>query len=153
MTRILSRVLPIFPVLFRLIVGATFLVAGVEKISEPAFFAQTVRAYQVLPIPLINPFAITVPWIEVAVGLFLVLGLWTRSSSLISLLLLLSFAVALGINISQGADFSCGCFGLGGGSGSLWRALVLDSFLIAISIVLLFVSAMRFSLDRLFSRA
>lgn len=137
--------------LSRLLLGATLLWAGGAKLPEPALFAQTVRAYEVLPLPLIHPFAIVVPWIEVTAGLCLLLGFWTRSSALAALLLLLSFAVALGVNLHRGADLSCGCFALDGTGGSLGEALLRDALLIAVALLLLTRSA-PLSLDRLLDR-
>ena len=152
MIRILTRLRPALPVILRLVLGGTLLLAGMAKISEPALFAQTVRAYKILPILLINPFAIAIPWVEVVAGILLLLGLWTRSSALVLLLLLLSFAAALVVNLFRGADFACGCFGFDGSSGSLSRALVLDSLLIVLSALLIRASETRLSLDRVLSR-
>lgn len=123
-------------VVFRLLLGAIFVWAGLTKVQTPGFFAQTVGAYKILPHALVNPFAIVVPWIEMTAGLFLILGLWTRSSALVTLFLLLSFGVALGVNVYRGADLSCGCFGLGGGEAALRHAMVRDLLLIVISAVL-----------------
>ena len=147
------RLAPVAFLAVRLIVGCTMLWAGLTKISEPLLFAQTVRAYEVLPMVLINPFAIAVPWIEVVVGVCLVVGCWTRSSSLVSLGLLTAFGVALGINLVRGADLSCGCFALDGTGGSLHGALVRDLLLLAGSGILLASHTVPFSLDSLLSRA
>jgi uncharacterized membrane protein YphA (DoxX/SURF4 family) len=124
-------------VLLRLVLGSILLWAGLAKIPEPALFAQTVRAYEILPILLIHPFAVFMPWVEVITGLFLIAGIWQRSAALLTFLLLLSFLVAIGVNLYRGADLSCGCFGLDGAGGSLSSALVKDLFLILGSLVLL----------------
>lgn len=132
----------------RLVVGCTMLWAGLTKISEPLLFAQTVRAYEVLPLVLINPFAIAVPWIEVVVGAFLVVGCWTRSGALVSVGLLVAFGVALGVNVVRGADLSCGCFALDGSGGSLQGALVRDLLLLAGAAILAATPSVTLSLDR-----
>jgi uncharacterized membrane protein YphA (DoxX/SURF4 family) len=133
----------------RLGLGGTLLWAGLAKIPEPGLFAQTVRAYEVLPLALINPFAIVVPWIEVTTGLCLILGFWTRSSALAALFLLILFAVALGVNLYRGADLSCGCFALNGAGGSLHTALIRDILLIAGAFLLVRVRNIPFSLEPL----
>jgi hypothetical protein len=71
---------------------------------------------------------------------------------LVSLLLLLSFGLALGINIYRGADISSGCFGLAGTRDSLHIALLQDLFLLAVACILTFVRQNSFSLDRFLSR-
>ena len=141
------------PLLARFILGGIFVWAGLAKIAEPALFAQMIRAYEVLPLPLIHAFAITVPWIEVLAGLLCLLGIWTRSSCMVILLLLVSFAGALGINIYRGADFSCGCFGFEGPADSLTFALVKNLVLIGFAVLLLRTDQRRFALDTLFFRA
>jgi uncharacterized membrane protein YphA (DoxX/SURF4 family) len=149
---VLRRVGPILLVVLRLAVGATLLWAGLSKIPEPGLFSQTVRAYEVLPLAWVNPFAVVMPWVEVLAGACLVVGFWTRSSAVVSLLLLLSFGIALGINIHRGVDLSCGCFALDGTKGSLTEALVRDIVLIAFSVTLALVHRLPFSLDALLAR-
>lgn len=139
-------------VAIRLVVGATLLWAGFAKVSDPAMFALTVRAYEVLPVGLVNGFAVVMPWMEIAAGLCLVSGFWTRSGALASAALFAAFAVALGINLVRGADISCGCFGLDGAEGGLGEALVRDLLLLAGALVLVFFRRVPFSLDRVLAR-
>ncbi|MDE2998019.1 MAG: DoxX family membrane protein [Gemmatimonadota bacterium] len=136
------------PVVLRLVLGGVLTWAGLAKITEPALFAMTVRAYNVLPNVFINGFAVVVPWMEIAAGACLLAGFWSRSGALAALALLSSFGVAIAVNIYRGADLDCGCFGLDGTRGSLNAALAQDLLLIACSLVLLFVRNMPLSLDR-----
>ncbi|MFH0931123.1 MAG: MauE/DoxX family redox-associated membrane protein [Candidatus Zixiibacteriota bacterium] len=96
--------------LFRLIVGITFVYASLDKIAHPDEFARAVYNYRILPGFLINIFAITLPWIELFCGLFLILGLFIESASLLILFLSLVFALALSLNFLRGIDIACGCF-------------------------------------------
>ncbi len=136
------------PVVLRLAVGGVLIWAGLAKVSEPALFALTVRAYNVLPLAFINGFAVVVPWMEIAAGACLLAGFWSRAAALAALALLSSFSVALVVNIFRGANLDCGCFGLDGTRGSLHGALVQDLLLIGCSLVVLFVRNMPLSLDR-----
>ena len=136
-------------IIIRLFIGVTFLWAGLAKIPEPGLFAQTIRAYNVLSQPLINPFAISVPWIEVFAGTFLILGLWVRSSAIVCLTLLMSFTMALGINVYRGVDLSCGCFALDGTGASLNEAMARNLILIAVVFILTFVRNVPVSIDSL----
>lgn len=131
------RFTPWIGLVLRLCVGGILLWAGLAKIGEPALFAQTVRAYDIAPVAWIHTFAVVMPWMEISVGAFLVAGIWTRSAALGALGLLLSFGVALGVNLYRGADFDCGCFGFDGAGGSIESALVKDGLLILASVVLL----------------
>ena len=96
--------------LFRLIVGITFVYASLDKIAHPDEFARAVYNYRILPGFLINIFAITLPWIEFFCGFFLILGLFIENASLLILFLSLVFALALSLNFLRGIDIACGCF-------------------------------------------
>ncbi len=139
--------------ILRVGLGVVLLWAGSAKISEPGLFAQTIRAYDVLPLAAVNPFAVLVPWMEVAAGACLVAGLWVRGSALLSLSLLSSFGIALVVNVYRGSDISCGCFALDGTGGSLEGALVRDVVLMAAGAVLAIVpGAPPLSVDSLLGR-
>jgi len=97
-------------VLFRLIVGITFIYASLDKIAHPDQFARVVYNYRILPGLFINIFAISLPWVELFCGLFLILGLFIESSSLLLGLLLIGFTIALSVNFLRGVDIACGCF-------------------------------------------
>lgn len=138
--------------LLRAALGLLLLRAGVPKAADPLMFAQTVRAYDVLPILLIHPFAVAVPWVEILAGLCLLLGFWVRSAALAVLLLLLAFETALAINLGRGADFSCGCFALDGTGASLHEAFLRNVLLVASTLVLLLARRAPFSLDALLEK-
>jgi putative oxidoreductase len=96
--------------LARLYLGAIFLVACIHKILHPESFAIDVATYQFLPQSTVNSFSLSVAWIELAVGLMLVLGIRARAASLLVSCLMLCFMIALGWAIGKGLDMSCGCF-------------------------------------------
>jgi uncharacterized membrane protein YphA (DoxX/SURF4 family) len=98
----------------RVTVGAVFLYAGYLKARDPwALFAMGIDSYHLVPFRLLEPIARTLPWAEVALGLWLVVGFWTRiPSTLISLLLMVFFAAMLHAKMA-GQQIDCGCFGTG----------------------------------------
>ena len=94
----------------RLILGAVFVYAGVDKIIYPAAFAEVVNKYQILPSELINLTAIVLPWLELLLGLGLIAGLWLSGASFLITVLMAMFCGALLFNIARGLDINCGCF-------------------------------------------
>ncbi len=92
------------------ILGGIFIYAGIDKIRNPYDFAQIIYDYQLLPDIFIYFVAVTLPWIEMVTGLFLISGVFTRTSSIILSSLLLAFIVAFTINEIRGFNISCGCF-------------------------------------------
>lgn len=115
----------------RLILGGVFVYASFDKILHPASFATAVHRYQILPDLLINLTAIVLPWLELIVGGFLILGLWMPGTVLMSNLLLMTFMGALLFNMARGLDISCGCFSTASESAmNFWTVLRDVSFLI-----------------------
>ena len=94
----------------RLILGAVFLYASLDKIINPADFARAVFNYQILPDGLINPSALALPWLELVLGLCLISGKWISGAVLLSNGLLWAFFLALLFNNYRGLDVNCGCF-------------------------------------------
>jgi putative oxidoreductase len=112
MLRVLIRIITDKRVvlLFRLILGVIFIYASIDKIAHPDQFARIVYNYKILPQFLINIFAVTLPWVEFLAGLFLILGIFTESASLLVSFLFIIFIIATSVNLFRGVDLNCGCF-------------------------------------------
>jgi len=96
--------------LARLILGCIFIYASFHKITDPSQFADIIRNYKLFPEITINFFAVTLPWIELLAGVFLIVGKFVKGSSFILTGLLLIFIIAITINLIRGLNFDCGCF-------------------------------------------
>ena len=107
----------------RLILGGVFIYASIDKIIHPAAFAEAVYNYQILPDTLITLTAMILPWLELILGIFLVLGLWLPGAALLINLLLVTFFGSLVFNLSRGLDIHCGCFSTSQQSPSLCMCL------------------------------
>ena len=94
----------------RIFLGGVFVWAGWVKIDNPQGFAAVIGNYQLLPGPLVNPLAVTLPWIEVLCGVLLVAGAWVDGSLLIVNALMVIFMAALVSTWIRGIDVDCGCF-------------------------------------------
>jgi len=95
----------------RTILGGIFLYAGSISIRTPEEFADSIAGYQLLPMPTINLLALTLPPLEILVGILLIAGLFRRVTTFSALLLTLVFIVALASAIARGLTIDCGCFG------------------------------------------
>lgn len=91
--------------------AVVMLLAAVPKLMDPPGFAQTVFAYGLLPMALVAPLALTLPWLEALTAMGLVLGIARRSAAALILLLMLVFMGGLGFNLAKGNPVDCGCFG------------------------------------------
>ncbi len=123
--------------LFRVIVGFVFIYAGILKISDPAGFSDAINNYDLLPLSFVNFFAITLPWIEVVAGLFLLFGISVKENSFIISVMLVVFLLAIAISLGRGLNIECGCFGTSSGTKVGIIKLVENSILLIFSFVLI----------------
>ena len=95
--------------ILRLFVGYYFIYSSMSKIPYPAQFADLLAAYRLFPYPFVNLFAVVVPWVELVTGLFIIIGLRTRATAIIIILLYITFNVAVGLNVIAESPITCGC--------------------------------------------
>jgi uncharacterized membrane protein YphA (DoxX/SURF4 family) len=95
----------------RILLGLVFIAAALPKIADPPGFAKAIWAYALFPPWSLNPLALLLPWLELFCGLALCLGRWTPAAVLWTSALLLSFSLALAINLARHHPIDCGCFG------------------------------------------
>ena len=122
--------------LFRIIVGFIFIYAGILKISDPAGFSDAINNYDLLPLSFVNFFAITLPWIEVVAGLFLLFGISVKENSFIISVMLVVFILAIAISLGRGLNIECGCFGTSSGTKVGLIKLVENIILLTFSLLL-----------------
>jgi uncharacterized membrane protein YphA (DoxX/SURF4 family) len=100
--------------LARLVLGVVLIVAGALKVGHLETSARSVRAYQLLPYDVAGWVGYGLPVLELAVGLLLVLGLFTRTSAVVAGVLMVVFIAGIASAWARGLSIDCGCFGKGG---------------------------------------
>lgn len=107
---------PVNPVhIFRLIqffLGSVFVYAGAVKTGDTPAFADSIASYQILGVHWINLLALTLPWFEMLMGSFVLIGYRKKAAALAILLMMAIFSVALLSTIIRGIKIDCGCFGM-----------------------------------------
>ena len=109
-----ARVRDVVGTVARLGLAAVFLVSGVLKAVDPDATYVAVRAYDVLPKAGVTLVAGILPWLEVVLGLLLLVGLATRVVAVASAGLLVVFIAGVTQAWARGRSIDCGCFGGGG---------------------------------------
>jgi len=134
----------------RLIPGGVLAFSGYVKAIRPAEeFAALLANYWVLPPAVLVPLARTVPWVEMAVGLCLLVGLGVRRAALAAAGLYGVFIVFLSQALLRRLPMNdCGCFGALGPSLRPGQTLILDAVLLALCLFVAADREARFSLDR-----
>jgi uncharacterized membrane protein YphA (DoxX/SURF4 family) len=111
----------------RALPAALLLWAGLAKAFDRQGSILAVDAYDVVPEGLVRPVAALLPWIEIAVALLLIAGLFVRFAGVATAVLGVAFIAALAQAKARGLAIDCGCFGGGGpGDGVGWWDIVRD---------------------------
>ena len=120
---------------FRLSLGAIFIIASLDKIASPGDFASSIRNYRMVPYMLVNIMAIVLPWLEFFCGVLLILGIFIRASSLLISFMLIVFIIAISSAVARGLDIDCGCFKNVAFAGKVgWQRLFEDILMFAMGI-------------------
>ena len=144
----LRRILPYtWPI--RVALGAMFLLSAAGKLGDLNAVVAEVRQYGLLPEPLPIPFGYALPFGEVALGIMLLLGLFTRLAAAGGALLMIAFMIAVAfrlLTVGEAAD--CGCFGLLGQEQLTWWTFGRDALFLVGLVCPLLDSALWVSADR-----
>ena len=143
---------PWLTLLFRLILGGVLFAAGALKIGNLQKSAMAVRAYEMLPVELANFLGYALPWIEIGMGLLLIVGASVKICGLLGALTMLAFIIAIAQAWARGLSIDCGCFG-GGGTidpedTKYLSEIIRDIGLLAMGVFLYYFPKGKLSLDR-----
>jgi putative oxidoreductase len=98
-------------VLVRVALGTLFVFAGAIKVYDPGAFAIEIQRYQLIPWIPGALASVYLPWVEILVGVLLVLKRFERGALLLITCLLFVFTFALASATFRGLGIDCGCFG------------------------------------------
>ena len=114
MRNINKKFQPIISLVSRLLLGGVLLVAGGLKAFKPDESAGAVAAYKILPTNIAHLMGYALPWLEIAIGVLLIIGLSIRFAAVVATAVMLIFVVAIISVWARGILIDCGCFGGGG---------------------------------------
>ncbi len=121
-------------------IGSIFLASAVPKLRHPKGFLLAVLEYRVLPPALARLYALLVPPLELLIALLLFSGTAVRLAAALAALLLLSFLIAVGINVARGRNLDCQCFSKAAHRPIGWGLLFQDVVLVGAAVVLTVVA-------------
>lgn len=97
---------------FRILGGAVFVVAGIAKIQDRAQFRSFLSAQlSSIPPPLLSFSAVSLPILEVSLGLAIWYDRWRLISSAISIIAMVLFIAWGLLKQLRGSALPCSCFG------------------------------------------
>ncbi len=94
-----------------LLLAGIFLPSAWSKLRALDEFAGVVAEYRLLPAALVRPVAVSLPVVEVAAGVLVLVPATRPVGAALAIALLLLFALAMAINVVRGrTEIDCGCF-------------------------------------------
>jgi uncharacterized membrane protein YphA (DoxX/SURF4 family) len=124
---------PYFILFARLCVGGVFLASAVTKMLDREGTAVSMGRYPFLPSGFGRFIAYTFPYLEMAIGVMLVLGLFTRYAAVASVGMYVLFTGLITYDLTRGQSQSCHCFGRLSAEKLTPVALVRNILLLALS--------------------
>jgi len=130
----------IISLICRLILGSVFIYAAIDKILDPYTFAADIRNYQILPVEYSNILGLILPWVELFCGLFLIIGLYIRSSAILISSMLVVFIFVISLAMIRGLNIDCGCYHTMGSSVKIGYNKLIEDFFYLIMAGYLFIT-------------
>jgi uncharacterized membrane protein YphA (DoxX/SURF4 family) len=119
----------------RIVVGAIFLFAGVAKVGHADQFAAQIAGFRLLPQAAVAPLAVALPYLEILLGGYLVVGLFTRTAAWFAVALLAVFDLAIASAVVRGMTVSCGCFGPSDTTVTTWTEVARDAIFVLLAVI------------------
>ncbi len=110
----LSKAKDIVGLVTRVVLGVVLVVAGYLKVIDPVGSTQSVVAYDIFGYEIARFIGLTLPVIEIAVGVLLIVGLFSRAAGALGAGLMVVFVTGIASAWARGLAIDCGCFGTGG---------------------------------------
>ena len=108
-----QKALNVLAALVRFGLAAMWILAGVTKLGDHMQVTQSIEAYEIFTPYWSNLLAYVIGPLELAGGLFLLLGLKIRASGWVSMAVLVMFVIGLWSVYARGMVIDCGCFSPG----------------------------------------
>jgi uncharacterized membrane protein YphA (DoxX/SURF4 family) len=132
----------------RVVIGGIFVVAGASKVGHAALFAAQIAGFRILPEAVIAPLAVMLPFLEILLGGYLIVGLFTRVTAWVAVVLLAVFDLAIASAVVRGMTVSCSCFGPNDATVTTWSEVARDAIFVALALIVALRAPGTLALDR-----
>lgn len=130
----------LFLLAVRIIVGFLFLSSAISKLNSMTEHIVTVRKYKIIPSRMVRFFSYFETIVELIASILIIIGYKVELAGFIILALLVSYTVAVIINLFRGnTNISCGCGGVVGNHKLSWYLPVRNVFF-SIGVIFLIIN-------------
>jgi len=130
----------------RCFLGLVLLTSAMGKLANRTQFDKAVLDYGILPHRVARVYSAFLPWVELTLSLALFAGIALRLVGFAISVLLLSFIIAIVINLRRGRVLGCHCYGILSAHTIGWGIVVRNAILLVLAISLLMVASNALSL-------
>jgi len=138
--------------ILRILLGGVLLAAGGLKVGHASSLAASIADFRLLPAAVIGPLALALPYLELLLGVYLIVGLFTRIAAALAGFEFLIYAVAIASAVMRRIPAGCGCFGPKDTAVADWPHVAFDLALAMASGVVAFAAPGALALDRVLRR-
>lgn len=134
----------------RVIVGGVLLAAGLLKLGHFDVLASMIAMYRIpfLAPQVIIPLSIAIPLVEILVGAYLLIGLYTRAVAIVAMCEFVVFAAAIASVVIRHIPAPCGCFGPADTRPASWLEVARDLALAAVTAFIIWRAPGVLAVDR-----
>lgn len=101
----------ITPIL-RIILGLLFTLSSIFKMPDLKGFSTIVASYGLLPKQLVKPSSYSLPFIELAIGLALLFGIYLREAAFLGIIMMMNANIFVIYAYFTRKLDNCGCYGI-----------------------------------------
>ena len=137
----------------RLLLGALLAVAGALKIGHASDLASSIAGFRLLGPDVVAPLAVILPFVELLLGAYLVLGLFTRIAAYVAGGAFVIYGIAIASAVVRHIPANCGCFGPNDSAVADWPHVAFDLILAALALAIARFAPGALALDRRMNRS
>lgn len=140
--------MPTLVFILRLLLGALLVVTGVLKAGHAPDLAAAIAGFRLLPPAVTALLAVVLPYVEILIGGYLIVGLFTRATAIVAAVQFVLYAGAIASAVIRGIPANCGCFGPNDAATADWPHVAFDVALALVAIIIAAGAPGRLAVDR-----
>ena len=132
----------------RVLLGGFLFAAGALKVGHSADLAASIATFRLLPPAIAGPLALALPYVELLLGAYLIVGLFTRVVAALCALQFVLYGGAIASAVVRHIPANCGCFGPNEAAVADWPHVAFDLTLAAASFFVAYNAPGALAVDR-----